>query len=103
MEAEVRQIGVGVILVTPKRNIFTIVLGLRDGCILTYDGLDGQLPYFVSIGDPRKDLSLVSYCYLGEQSELPASHVISEELGVNALLDSIANEKPSSLIEWFGG
>lgn len=35
----------------------------------------------------------------GQLSELRADFIISEKLALNALIDSIENEKPSSLIE----
>lgn len=51
----------------------------------------------------KKDLTLVNYFFMGERSELPASHVIPQELALEALVDSVANEQPSSLIRWYGG
>jgi Immunity protein Imm1 len=88
---------------TPRRDGFSVVLGLGDGSIVTYDGRGGDPPYFVSLGDVKEDLTLVSYFYTGERSELPASHVIPQELALEALVDSVANEQPSSLIRWYGG
>ena len=102
-EAETRKVAISVVVVTPNTNIFSAVLGLGDGSIVTYDGRGGDPPYFVSLGDEEKDLTLVSYFYLGERSELPASHVISQDLALEALLDSVENEQPSSLIRWYGG
>jgi hypothetical protein len=102
--AKARQIAIAVNVMTPKENAFSVVLGLVDGCILTYDGQGGgDPPYFVSLGDAKKDTSLVSYFYGGQRSELPASHVIPEALALDALVDSIENERPSSLIQWYGG
>jgi hypothetical protein len=88
---------------TPGKHAFSVVLGLGDGCIVTYDGKEGDPPYFVSVGDAKKDKDLVSYFYGGQRSELPASHVIPEALALDALVDSIENERPSSLIQWYGG
>jgi len=102
-EAETRQVAISVVVVTPQTNIFSVVLGLRDGSIVTYDGHGGDPPYFVSLGDVKKDLTLVSYFYMGERSELPASHVIPQELALQALVDSLENEQPSLLIRWYGG
>jgi len=101
--AEARQIAIAVNVVTPKNHIFSVVLGLGQGSILTYDGRGGDPPYFVSVGNARKDRILISYFYGGQRSELPASHVISEALALDALVDSIENEQPSSLIRWHGG
>ena len=102
-EAKARHLAIAVNLVTPNKSAFTVVLGLADGCIVTYDGRDGEPPYFVSLGDANKDASLVSYFYGGQRSELPASHVIPEVLALDALIDSIENQQPSSLIQWYGG
>jgi len=102
-EAEARKVAISVVVVTPNTNIFSVVLGLGDGSIVTYDGHGGDPPYFVSLGDEKRDLTLVSYFYLGERSELPASHVIPQDLALEALLDSVENEQPSSLIRWYGG
>ena len=102
-EAETRHVAISVCVETPKRNGFSVVLGLGDGSIVTYDGRGGDPPYFVSLGDVKKDLTLVSYFYMGERSELPTSHVIPQELALEALVDSVANEQPSSLIRWYGG
>jgi len=102
-EAETRQVAISVVVVTPHTNIFSVVLGMRDGSIVTYDGRGGDPPYFVSLGDVKKDLTLVSYFYMGERSELPASHMIPQELALEALIDSVANEQLSSLIRWYGG
>jgi Immunity protein Imm1 len=93
----------GLCVETPRRDGFSVVLGLGDGSIVTYDGRGGDPPYFVSLGDVKEDLTLVSYFYTGERSELPASHVIPQELALEALVDSVANEQPSSLIRWYGG
>jgi len=101
--AEARQIAISVNVMTPEKNAFSVVLGLGDGCIVTYDGQGGDPPYFVSLGDAKKDRSLVSYFYGGQRSELPASHVIAQEFAVEALVDSVENEQPSSLIQWYGG
>jgi len=101
--AQARQIAIAVNVVTPKNHMFSLVLGLGDGSILTYDGRGGDPPYLVSVGNTSKDRVLVSYFYGGQRSELPASHVILEELAVDALVDSIENEHPSSLIRWHGG
>jgi len=46
---------------------------------------------------------LVSYFYGGQRSELPASHLIPEDVALDALIDSIENEQPSPLIRWYGG
>ena len=100
--ADARQIAIAICVATPKDNLFSVVLGLGSGSIVTYDGLGGNPPYFVSVGDPKKDLSLVSYFFGGQLNELPASHVIPEELAVRALVDSIEFEQPSSLIQWYG-
>jgi len=101
--AKARQIAIAVNVMTPEENAFSVVLGLVDGCILTYDGQGGDPPYFVSLGDAKKDTSLVSYFFGGQRSELPASHVIPAALALDALVDSIENEQPSSLIQWYGG
>ena len=102
-EAETRKVAISVVVVTPNTNIFSVVVGLSDGSIVTYDGRGGDPPYFVSLGDVKKDLNLVSYFYMGERSELPASHVIPQDLALEALVDSVENEQPSSLIRWYGG
>ena len=102
-KAEARQIAIAVNVATPKENTFSLVLGLGDGSIVTYDGLRGDPPYFVSLGDARKERGLVRYFYGGQLSELPASHVIPQELALDVLVDSIENEQPSSLIQWYGG
>ena len=102
-EAEARQIAIAVNVMTPENNAFSVVLGLGCGCIVTYDGNDGDPPYFVSLGDAKSDKGLVSYFFGGQRSELPASHVIPEDLAIDALVDSIENEQPSSLIQWYGG
>ncbi len=102
--ANEKQIAIAVSVATSKGNVFSIVLGLPYGSILTFDGgPEGDPPYFVSVGDDEKDESLVEYFFGGQISELPAAFIISEELALNALIDSIENEKPSSLIEWHGG
>jgi hypothetical protein len=98
-----RQIAIAVNVMTTKKNAFSLVVGLANGSILTYDGQDGEPPYFISQGDTKKDISLASYYYGGQRSELPESHVISEGLALDALVDSIENEKPSLLIQWYGG
>jgi len=72
-EAETRKVAISVVVVTPNTNIFSVVVGLNDGSIVTYDGRGGDPPYFVSLGDVKKDLNLVSYFYMGERSELPAA------------------------------
>ena len=102
-EAKARQIAIAVNVMTPKGNAFSVVLGLVGGCILTYDGQGGDPPYFVSLGDAKKDTSLVSYFYGGQRSELPASHLVPNDLALDALIDSIETERPSSLIQWYGG
>ncbi len=102
--ANEKQIAISVCVVTPKKNVFSMVLGLPYGSILTYDGgPEGDPPYFVSLGDDEKDGSFVHYFFGGEISELPARFVISEELALNALIDSLEKEQPSPLIEWYGG
>ena len=73
---------IGVIVATPKENAFSIVLRLGDGSIVTYDGRGGNPPYFVSLGDARKEVSLVRYFFGGQLSELPASHLIPQELAM---------------------
>ena len=99
--ANEKQIAISVCVVTPKKNVFSVVLGLPYGSILTYDGgAGGDPPYFVSLGDGEKDGRFVHYFFGGVVSELPACFVISEELALNALIDSVENEKLSSLIEW---
>src|SRR5262245_36085603 len=65
--AEERQIAISVVMVTPKTNIFSLALGLGKGSILTYDGLGGEPPYLVSLGDPKKDSAMVSYFYMGQR------------------------------------
>src|SRR5262245_47214933 len=92
-EAETRNVAISVVVVTPNTNIFSVDVGLSDGSIVTYDGRGGD-PHFVSLGDVKKDLKLVSYFYMGERSELPASDVIPQDLALEALVDSVENEQP---------
>jgi len=101
--AEARHIAIAVNVMTLEKHAFSVVLGLADGCIVTYDGKGGDPPYLVSVGDTRKDTSLVSYFYGGQRSELPASHLIPADVALDALIDSIENEQPSPLIRWYGG
>jgi len=42
---------------------------------------------------------LVRFFFGGELSELPARHVIPQELALDVLVDSVENEQRSSLIE----
>ena len=46
-EAQTRKVAITVVVVTPNTNIFSVVLGLGDGSIVTYDGRGGDPPYFV--------------------------------------------------------
>src|SRR5262249_13462006 len=57
-EAEARKGAISVVVVTPNTNIFSVVVGLSDGRLVTYDGRGGDPPYFVSLGDVKKDLKL---------------------------------------------
>jgi len=41
----------------------------------------------------------VRFFFGGELSELPARHVIPQELALDVLVDSVENEQRSSLIE----
>ena len=101
--AQARHIAIAVNVMTLEKNAFSVVLGLADGCIVTYDGKGGDPPYFVSLGEARRDTYLVSYFYGVQRSELPASHLIPEDVALDALIDSIENEEPSPLIDWYGG
>jgi hypothetical protein len=102
-QAEAREIAVAVSVVTPNDHVFTVSIGFPHGCILTYDGHRGDPPYLVSVGDPEKEEQLVSFCFMGEWSELPGNYVIPEPLALDGLVDCIENERPSPLIEWCGG
>src|SRR5262245_60147886 len=64
-EAEARQIAIAVNVMTPENNAFSVVFALGDGCIVTYDGNDGDPPYFVPLGGTKSDKGLVSYYFGG--------------------------------------
>ena len=103
-EARLRSVALAVNVVTKGGNSFAIIVGMRNrDSILTFNGLNGDPPYYVSEGNKLADLGMVKYVFGGERSELPASHVIPYVLALKGLIDSIESETPSSKIKWYGG
>jgi hypothetical protein len=101
--ARARRIAISATVVTTANDAFSIVLGWEIGSLLTYDGRNGDPPYFVSVGDKGNDFSLMQYYFMGSLSELPESHVIPLDVAVDGLLESVDTGTLSNKIQWYGG
>jgi hypothetical protein len=102
-QAHSRKIAISATILTRTNEAFSIVVGRDIGSLLTYDGQNGNPPYFVSVGDKRKDLSLIQFYFGGSLSELPESHVIPLDVAIDGLLECVESGTLSKKIEWYGG
>jgi hypothetical protein len=98
-EAQTKNMSISVSVKTLTGHDYSIVLGLNDESILTYNGLNNNPPFLVSSGT-SKDEVMVSYYYMGSYSELPACCKIPIKMAIEALVDSLEIERPSELITW---
>ena len=77
----------------------TIVLGAKEGCILSFVASLGDPPYFVSLGDPTAKGIFTYYVALEHHTEALASNVISEAKARQAVREFLSRspELPSSV------
>ncbi len=87
---------------TSDNHFFSIGLGHARGSLVTDDGLDGESPYYISVGENWSE-ETVWFSYMGSQSEYPAGFLIPIDLAIKAFLDCLDKQNISPLIEWHQG
>jgi hypothetical protein len=85
-------------IVTMEDHTFSIGLGSKEGALLTYDGYQGNPPYFVVVGDDTR--TGMEYFLINSSSEIPLANLIPLELAISALIDSLKRRAPSPMIKW---
>jgi len=68
----------GVNVTRANGDCLTIVLGAKEGSIVSFIANSGDPPYFVSLGDPTAKGVFTFYVEQDHHSEVPAAHVIPE-------------------------